>query len=60
MMGLETYKHQGHIHFENCFHQNDLLRLENLLKKFHQKWLKENNKIIKTGLLIVIALRLVI
>ncbi|WP_334127185.1 phytanoyl-CoA dioxygenase family protein [Empedobacter brevis] len=51
MIGLDTYKHQGYIHFENYFHENDLLRLEDLLKKFHQKWLKENEQDYKNGLI---------
>lgn len=47
----QYYNDFGYIHSENFFSDKELQQIEVILKKFHENWLKENEKDYQSGLI---------
>ncbi|RZF62230.1 phytanoyl-CoA dioxygenase [Sphingobacterium corticibacterium] len=51
IMTSNIYATQGYVIFKNFFKENELLKLEYILEKFHNVWLSNNQKDYKNGLI---------
>jgi len=48
---MTGYEEQGYLYLENFFSEVELVRIEKILDKFHQKWMEENASYYEKGLL---------
>lgn len=48
---MESYEEQGYLYFENFFSETEIVSIEKILNKFHEKWLEDNAAYYEKGLL---------
>lgn len=48
---MAGYEEQGYLYLKNFFSEAEIIAIENILNKFHEKWLEDNAVYYEKGLL---------